>query len=129
MIIAGIHTIGKLNDKHSAEIEAECIGIEVKDVCIGNEPGDRTRYKDTRRPIYRYHYKGKEYTSSPMIASNRPGYKVEKGYCKIRINPKHPETVYSPERRMVGIILICIGAVWKLISVAAVLVIGYIAYK
>lgn len=120
MVIAGILTITRLYGNRSVEVDAECIGITVRDMQMGLTPGERTTYHNTKRPRYRYFYEGKEYISSPLLSSNRPGYRPETGYCKIRINPSKPEKVYSSERKFAGIILISIGSSWLLVTILVI---------
>lgn len=116
LIIAGILTISRLYGKRSVEVDAECLGVNIKDVHMGIGAGyEHTVYHNTKNPVYRYYYNGKEYISSPLLSSNRPGYHPETGYCKIRINPNKPQKVYSSERKFAGAILIIVGAGWLLI--------------
>lgn len=118
LTIAGILIISRLYGKRSVEVDAECLGVNIKDVHMGSSPNDdQTIYHNTQTPVYRYTYQGKQYTSSPLLSSNRPGYHPETGYCKIRINPNKPEKVYSSERKFAGVILMIIGVSWVLVPV------------
>ncbi|MDO4619336.1 MAG: hypothetical protein Q4B09_01830 [Lachnospiraceae bacterium] len=80
---------------------------------------------DTKRPVYKYWYNGQYYTSAPMLRSNRKGYRPEYGKCRIRINPDHPEKVYSSERKYAAIILILIGSLYLLM----VLIMSVVLWK
>ncbi len=110
----GIFIIARMYGRHSVEVEAECIEVEVATVRMGSV-GDRSYMPNTKRPVYRYYYEGQQYTSAPLLRSNRPGYRPEPGPCTIRINPAKPHKVYSPERKFAGGILIAIGAVYLIL--------------
>lgn len=120
LLIAGILIISRLHGNRSVEVEAECLGVDIRDIQIGTNPSDRTTYHNAKRPIYRYSYHGQEYVSSPLLSSNRPGYHPKPGFCKIRINPDKPEKVYSSERKFAGTILIIIGISWILVTILVV---------
>lgn len=111
MILLGSLIGRRLRDSGSVEVEAECIDLGVHTAVIGTGT-DKTRFPGARCPRYRYTYRGKQYVSGPKLASNRPGYQPALGRCTIRINPGHPEKVYSPERRFAALLLIGIGAAW-----------------
>lgn len=109
MIIGGILVISRLYGNRSYEADAECT--------IPN-----AFYPNPQRPIYRYTYNGKEYKSSPVTVSNRPRYRPVPGPCKIRINPHHPEIIYSAERKFSGTILIFLGILSSAGALAALLI-------
>ncbi len=106
----------RMYGKHSVEVRAECIDVNVEDYQSGFKPEDYTYYKNTNRPVYKYTYDGKEYISQPFLQSNRPGYNPQTGPCTIRINPDHPERVYSTERKYAAMILDGIGIVYLVIA-------------
>jgi len=118
LVLLGILIWRKLWGNRSVEVEAECIDVDIHTEAIGTGI-DRTYFPNAKRPVYQYYYEGRQYTSSPLLASNRPGYKPAQGYCIIRINPKHPEKIYSPERKFVALILIIIGVAWIFVAVGA----------
>lgn len=115
MILLGFLIWRRLWDCGSVEVDAECIDVHQQTVALGTG-SDRTFIPNAKRPVYRYYYEGKHYTASPLLASNRPGYAPVPGACKVRINRKHPEKIYSPERRFAARILIAIGAMWVVIA-------------
>lgn len=116
MVLLGILIWRKLWGDNSVEVAAECIDRNAHTAVIGMGM-DRTYYPDAKKPKYRYWYGGKEYISGPVLASNRPGYQPQPGRCTIRIDPNHPERVYSPERKFAALILIAIGVIWLLVAV------------
>ncbi len=116
MVLIGILIWRRLWGNNSVEVAAECIDRNAHTAVIGMGM-DRTYYPNAKKPIYRYWYAGKEYISGPLLASNRPGYQPKLGRCTIRINPNHPERVYSPERKFAALILISIGVMWLLAAV------------
>ncbi len=117
LILLGIWVVARMYGTHSAEVEAECIDISTETVRMGTGPGDYTYFKDAKAPVYRYRYNGVVYTSQPILRSNRRGYRPTPGPARIRINPDHPERVYSPERKYVRIILVSIGGAYVVLSV------------
>ncbi len=128
-VIIGMFLIGlgiwidrRAYGKHSVEVEAECIHVEHEDYRTGVGVSDSTYLHDAKLPVYRYWYNGQYYTSTPMLRSNRRGYNPQLGKCRIRINPDHPEKVYSSERKFASRILIGIGSGY-LIMIAIVAVI------
>ncbi len=112
LIGLGIWIQARAYGRHSVEVDAECVEVEESDYKTSADPADYTYMKDAKRPVYRYWYQGQYYTSAPMLRSNRPGYHPQLGACKIRINPDHPERVYSSERKFASIILIGIGSLY-----------------
>ena len=119
LIALGALILAPLYGWRSVEVEAECVDTIERNVEFGSA-GDRTVFPGARKPVYRYYYNGVRCTASPMLTSNRPGYHPERGWCTIRINPKHPERVYSSERRFAAAILMGIGACW----IAAAVLVG-----
>lgn len=118
LLTVGILIISRLYGKRSVEVDAECLDVDIHDVHMSSlSTHDHTVYRNTKNPVYRYYYNGKEYTSSPLLRSNRPGYHPQVGHCKIRINPDKPEIVYSSERKFAGAILIIIGASWLCVPI------------
>lgn len=116
LVLLGILIWRRLWGGNSVEVEAECIDLNVHTATLGFST-DRTYFPNSKRPVYRYYYEGRQYIASPRLSSNRPGYNPELGRCTIRINPKHPQKVYSPERKSAAIILIGIGAAWIAVAV------------
>lgn len=110
LVVAGIWIIARMYGKHAVEVEAECVDVAVGTLEMGSSPGEKTCFWKVKRPHYRYYYEGTVYCSQPLLQSNRPGYHPQKGPCTIRINPDHPERVYSSERKFAGGILIVIGS-------------------
>lgn len=117
LILLGIWLVARMYGRHSVEVDAECIDISSKTVSCGIQP--RTYYLNAKAPVYRYWFRGAAYLGQPLLRSNRPGYRPKLGPCKIRINPKHPEKVYSTERKYAAGILIGIG-VFYLVLVGVV---------
>lgn len=101
----------------SVVVDAECINISSSTVSIGAFP--RTHYRNAKAPVYRYRYESREYVSSPIMRSNRPGYRPRLGMCKIRIGRKHPDRVFSSEQKPVAALLIGIGALYLVIEFIA----------
>lgn len=126
LCLGGIRMILVLYGRNSIEVEAKCIRVDVRDEVIHRVGNQHVRYKNVKVPTYEYYYEGKKYVASPLLHSNRSGYMPEEGYCRIFINPKHPDKVYSTERRMAGGILIGIGILWILIGIAGVVIINII---
>lgn len=96
----------------SVRVKAECIRVDTGTAKVGTQPGEETFFLRAKRPVYRYTYAGKEYESSPLLTSNRPGYKPGTGETEIYIHPKHPERVYSSERRAAAAILLIVAAMF-----------------
>ncbi|MCD8147269.1 MAG: DUF3592 domain-containing protein [Clostridiales bacterium] len=117
LILLGVWLVARMYGSHSTEVEAECIDISIETVRMGTGPGEYTYFKDAKAPVYRYRYNGVVYTSQPLLRSNRRGYRPVSGPARIRINPEHPERVYSPERKYVRVILVSIGGAYVLLSV------------
>lgn len=115
LVLLGVLIWRKLWNCCSVEVEAECIDLGLHTETIGVSP-DRTHFYGAKRPVYRYYYEGKRYESGPRLSSNRRGYRPELGSCTIRIDPNHPEKVYSPERRYAALMLILIGAMWLVLA-------------
>lgn len=113
LILLGFLIWRRLWDSGSVEVDAQCIDAPLKK----GAPSDRIRIPGARRPVYHYCYAGKYYAASPLLAANRPGYDPVFGCCKVRINRKHPEKMYSPERKTVALILITVGLIWIGIAV------------
>lgn len=111
LILLGVLIWRKLWNGCSVEVEAECIDIGLHTEALGTGP-ERTYFPNAKRPVYRYVYQGRRYESGPKLSSNRRGYQPELGRCTIRIDAKHPEKVYSPERKFAALILISIGVLW-----------------
>ena len=101
----------KLWGNHSVQVQAMCVGVNVSTVRTGVGL-QHTHYQGAKRPVYEYEYQGIKYTGSPLMVSNRKGYRPEPGPCTIRINPKHPERVYSSERKFAALVLIFVGSGW-----------------
>lgn len=116
LILLGFFIWYRLWNCGSVEVDAECIDVCRETIALGGG-SDRTWFPNTTRPVYHYYYEGKDYTSSPLLASNRPGYAPALGHCKVRINRKHPEKLYSPERKFAALILISVGGVWIVAAV------------
>lgn len=104
----------------SVVVDAECINISSSTVSIGTFP--RTHYRDAKAPVYRYRYDNREYVSSPIMRSNRPGYRPRLGMCKIRISRKHPDKVFSSEQKLAAALLIGMGALYLGVEAAAAMV-------
>ncbi|MCD8190061.1 MAG: DUF3592 domain-containing protein [Clostridiales bacterium] len=117
LILLGVWVVARMYGNHSTEVEAECIDISIETVRMGTGPGEYTYFKDAKAPVYRYQYNGVVYTSQPILRSNRRGYRPVPGPTRIRINPEHPERVYSPERKYVRVILVGVGSAYVLLSV------------
>ncbi len=125
LIGLGIGIQRRAYGKHSVEVEAECIEVMREDYKTGVSTSDSTYLHNAALPVYRYWYNGQYYTSSPLLRSNRRGYRPQLGKCMIRINPDHPERVYSSERKFAAAILIFIGSIYLLM----VLIMGFILYR
>lgn len=126
LIWLGIWLVTRMYGKHSVEISAECIDINIHDSYHETRDDDGLTtvvVKDLKLPIYRYWYHGKEYVSQPILASNRKGYKPQLGKCYIRINPAHPERIYSTERKAAAKLLVGIGIMYLAIVVIAVAIV------
>lgn len=122
-IVVGIWITARMFGKHSVEVKAECIDIiQHNAVHEDIRPGRQTTYVGAKVPVYHYWYKGKEYTSRPTLVSNRPGYHPQLGPCTIRINPAHPEKVYSTERKSITGIFLFIGILYIVLCGGAVVV-------
>lgn len=113
LILLGLLIWRRLWD--SGSVEAECVDLGEHTQVLG-VGSDRTYMPRAKRPVYRYFYQGRQYTASPLLSSNRPGYRPKLGHCTIRIHPKHPEKVYSPERKFAALILIGVGSLWLAIA-------------
>ncbi|MCD7822157.1 MAG: DUF3592 domain-containing protein [Clostridiales bacterium] len=125
LILLGVWIGARMYGKHSVEVDAECVDVSTETVRMGTGPGDYTYYKDARLPVYRYRYNGVMYTSQPVLRSNRRGYRPALGPTTIRVNPEHPERVYSPERKYVRILLVSIGGAYVVLSVILFCVFRY----
>lgn len=117
LIGIGIVLLAQMYGPWSTKVDAECIDVSGKSVSLGVFP--RTHYRNTKAPMYRYWYGGKEYLGQPLLRSNRPGYHPKLGPCEIRINSKHPEKVYSSERKSVAGMMIGIGALYLVMEFIA----------
>ncbi len=122
LLVLGIMIRQRMYGKHSVAIDAICIEVEENDV----KTNDGIMY-GAKRPLYRYEYNGKQYTSSPSLQSDRTEYQPKLGKCRIRINPNHPERVYSTERRFVSDILIGIGTAYIMITIIIVIMFQFFA--
>ncbi len=122
LIGLGIWIQARAYGRHSVEVEAECIEIEESDYKDRTDPQNPVYMRNVKQPVYRYWYQSQYYTSAPVLKSNRPGYRPKLGPCKIRINPDHPERVYSSERKTAAVILIAIGCLY-LVMVVVLLII------
>lgn len=122
LIVLALWIWSKLWGKGSVQIDAECLDINVHTAKTGTGI-NRTYFRNAKKPVYRYYYNGQEYISSPLLSSNRQGYQPETGYCKIWIHPRHPNKVYSYERKAVALILIFIGTLWMVLGIAAIFVV------
>lgn len=118
LILLGIWFVARMYGRHSIEMDAECIDISSETTGYGVFP--RTYSLNAKAPVYRYWFRGTAYIGQPLLRSNRPGYRPKLGPCKIRINPKHPERVYSSERKHVAGIMIGIGLLYLVLVVVAV---------
>lgn len=120
LILLGLLIWRRLWDCGSVEVPAECVDLNIHTEMLGTV-SDRTYFPNSRRPVYRYRYEGQEYCSSPLLSSNRSGYEPALGRCTIRINPEHPEKVYSPERKFAALVLIGIGSMWIVVAALALI--------
>ena len=118
LIAIGIGLLIRMYGRRSVEVDAECIDISSKTVHVGAFPS--TKYHNTNVPVYRYRYQGQEYISQPVLRSNRPGYHPKTGPCRIRIDRRHPEKVFSSERKAVAGLLIGMGSLYIVAMVVAV---------
>lgn len=118
LIVISIGLLIRMYGRRSVEVDAECIDISSKTVHVGAFPS--TKYRNTKAPVYRYRYQGKEYISQPVLRSNRPGYHPKTGPCRIRIDRRHPEKVFSSERKAVAGLLIGMGSLYIVAMVVAV---------
>ena len=118
LVLFGIWFVARMYGRHSIEVDAECIDISSETTGYGVFP--RTYYLNAKAPVYRYWFRGTAYIGQPLLRSNRPGYRPKLGPCKILINPKHPERVYSSERKHVAGIMIGIGLLYLVLVVVAV---------
>lgn len=116
MLLLGLWILSPLWGFRSVEVEAECVAVQTGTASLGKRP-DKTYYPDSKLPVYRYTYQGETYQSSPLLTSNRRGYKPKEGPCTVRINPMHPERVYSSERKFAAAILLSIGAIWIVLAI------------
>ena len=115
MVVLGVLIWRKLWDNQSVQVPAQCIDVQNYTQTMGMGY-DKKHFYHVKKPVYRYYYQGQQYVSSPLLASNRPGYNPTPGPCVIRIDPKNPGKVYSPERKFAAIIVIAVGAVWILVA-------------
>lgn len=118
IIILGIGLLTQMYGRNSIEVDAECVDVSVRDVTMGALP--RTRYRNTKAPVYRYQFQGREYIGQPILRSNRPGYRPKIGPCRIRIDRRHPEKVFSSERKAVAGLLIGMGVLYIIATAVAV---------
>lgn len=118
LILLGIWFVARMYGRHSIEVDAECIDIPSETVGYGVFP--RTYHLNAKAPVYRYWFRGTIHIGQPLLRSNRLCYRPKLGHCKIRINPQHPEKVYSPERKHVAGIMIGIGVLYLALVVVAV---------
>lgn len=109
----------------SVEVDAECIGIKTGSQNMGPST-NRMVMNNLKLPEYRYSYGGQEYTSSPILASNRPGYNPKVGPCKIRIDPQNPEKVFSSELKWVSILFFILGTAWLACGIFALVMVAFI---
>ena len=109
----------------SVEVDAECIGIKTGSQNMGPST-NRMVMNNLKLPEYRYSYGGREYTSSPILASNRPGYNPKVGPCKIRIDPQNPEKVFSSELTWVSILFFILGTAWLACGIFALAMVAFI---
>lgn len=118
LIAIGVRLLVCMYGRRSVEVDAECIDISSKTVHVGAFPS--TKYHNTKAPVYRYRYQGQEYISQPVLRSNRPGYHPKTGPCRIRIDRRHPEKVFSSERKAVAGLLIGMGILYIIATAVAV---------
>lgn len=118
LIAIGVRLLVRMYGRRSVAVDAECIDVSSKTVHVGAFPS--TKYRNTKAPVYRYRYQGKEYISQPVLRSNRPGYRPKTGPCRIRIDRRHPEKVFSSERKAVVGLLIGMGSLYIVAMVVAV---------
>lgn len=109
LIIIGVAMLVRIYFS-SVVVDAECINISSSIVSIGAFP--RTHYRNAKAPVYRYQYENREYVSSPIMRSNRPGYRPRLGMCKIRISRKYPDKIFSSEQKLAAAFLIGMGVLY-----------------
>ena len=130
-VVAGIVALAlairfkRKREGDSAEVDAECVDIKTGSQYMGPST-DRMVMNNLKVPEYRYSYNGQEYTSSPILASNRPGYNPKVGPCKIRIDPQNPEKVFSSELTWVSILFFILGTAWLACGVFALAMVAFI---
>lgn len=126
MIVGAVHMIRVLHGHGAVEVEARCIYVETKDEMVKGVGNQHYRFLNVKIPTYEYYYEGKRYVSEPMLHSNRPGYQPQEGPCRIFINPRQPQKVYSSERKAAGMILSGIGILFCLVGMVAAVVFAVI---